>query len=69
MDEMKKLIEVTIVLGKNGAVDYEFYEPESGDFTRVSTTLQESGEIEKKIGEELLSWLTLMADEMEEQDG
>ena len=41
MNEMRKLIEVTIVLRKNGEVDYEFYEPESGDFTRVSTTLQD----------------------------
>ncbi len=68
MSEMKKLIEVTIVLCKDGSVDYEFYEPESGDFSRISTTLLESGDIEKKIGEEMLSWLPLMADEMEEQE-
>ena len=66
---MEKEISVTISLKPDGSVRFEFYENESGDFFSVCTTLDSMQEEECRVGTELMSWVSLMADEMEEGDG
>lgn len=62
------IFEVTVKLDVDGNAWFEFYHPESGDFSRVCTTLKNADEEETRVGGELLSWLPLMADMVEEQE-
>lgn len=63
-DRMEKTVSVTIMLDRNGMAAFTFHEPESGDISRIVTTLEDCAEEECRVGGELLSWLSLMADEM-----
>ena len=65
INRMEKNIEVNIMLDANGMASFTFYEPESGDMSRVVTTLENCAEEEDRVGGELLSWLSLMKDEMD----
>ena len=60
--------DVTVMLDVDGNVQFEFYHPESGDFSRICTTLKNADEEETRVGGELLSWLPLMADMVEAQE-
>lgn len=61
---MKRNIDVTITVEENGNVTFEFFEAESGDFSRICTTAQNAYEEEKRIGTELMAWADLMMDGM-----
>ena len=65
---MEKEISVTIHLESDGFISFNFYESESGDSYTVCTTLETMQEEENRIGTELMSWVSLMVDEMEEGD-
>lgn len=63
-----KTVEVTITLSEHGDVRFDYYEPESGDMFRVSTSLERMAEDETgRVGTEIMSWASLMADEMSEE--
>ena len=62
---IEKTVVVGITLDLDGTARFEFYEPESGETSRIVTTLEDCAEEECRIGGELLSWLSLMTDEME----
>ena len=64
-DRIEKTIDVTVMLDRNGLACFTFYEPESGDISRVVTTLEDCAEEESRVGGELLSWLSLMKDELD----
>lgn len=61
---VEKTVVVTITLDGTGSACFDFLEPESGDVSRIVTTLEDFVEEECRVGGELLSWLPLMADEM-----
>ena len=61
-----KSIEVTISLDTGGKARFDFYEPDSGDYYRIETSLDGFCDEESRIGSELGSWLSLMEDEMED---
>lgn len=48
----------------------DVYEPESGGYCKIHNVFSpdEHPEFNDQIGNEIYSWLTLMADEMEEDD-
>ena len=62
---IEKTVVVTIELDGTGSARFTFHEPESGDTSRIVTTLEDCAEEECRVGGELLSWLPLMADEIE----
>lgn len=66
MQEITRLIEVTLVLMKDGRKLAELYEPESGDFTRVE--LDDLNSFSKNIGAELNDWFDFMEEEQKEQE-
>ena len=59
---MQKTIEVTIKLTSDTTFDMEFYEPESGDFNRISGCDADGVKLDNAIAEELRSWVSLMRD-------
>lgn len=59
-------IEVTIRLDKNGNADFEFYHAESGDFFRICASRDTLADEENRVGSELMSWLPLMSDMLDE---
>lgn len=61
---MEKTIDVTIHLYENKDVSIDFYEAETGDTYGICTTLDNAHEIRDQIGDEILGWLDLMADEI-----
>ena len=63
---VEKTVVVTITLDGTGSACFDFLEPESCDDFRIVTSIKNSAEEELRIGRELLSWLPLMADEVEE---
>lgn len=73
---MTRSIDVTIELDENGNAAFHFLDSESGDHVCCHTTVEEAlawdGDLEKKLGAELICWLDTMneqmADEMEEQE-
>ena len=66
---MSRIIEVTIILGKNRNGFFEFYEPESGDFHRIEAGAGYSrDDMAFDLGNELLSWLELMKDEQDDAE-
>ena len=64
---LTKTVEVTIVLSEHGDVRFYYYEPESGDRSRISTSLERMAEETTRVGTEIMSWASLMADELEDE--
>lgn len=65
---MEKTITVTIKVTENTA-SLDFLEGESGDWTRIDIEDEAKAEYyANKIGHELLSWVSLMRDELAEQN-
>lgn len=65
---MEKTITVTIKVTESAA-SFGFLEGESGDWTRIDIEDETKAEYyAKKIGHELLSWVSLMRDELAEQN-
>lgn len=62
--EKKMTIEVTIVVDGDHR-SFEFYDPESGDFMRYAGERATA----ENLGNELMSWASLMEDELEEEEG
>lgn len=65
----RKLVEVTVVLTSDSTFDLEFYEPESGDFVRHSGKDTDGPELSQRMGNEILSWVSIMRDELDEERG
>ena len=65
---VSRTVEVTITVTKHGDVWFDFYEPESGDDSRIFTTMDNLNNEESRVGGELLSWAELMADEVDDLD-
>ena len=63
---LNKVLEVTVTVDEKGNVMIEYYEPESGDYTSHKTTLNDAINCREKVGNEILSWATLMADELDD---
>ena len=69
MKKLKKTLEIDIVLTSDSTFDLEFYEPESGEFKRISckdnpdafTEVHEN----TAIGNEIRSWVSLLREEHE----
>lgn len=69
MEKLKKKLEIDIVLTSDNTFDLELYEPESGDFQRISckdnpdafTEVHEN----TAIGNEIRSWVSLLREEHE----
>lgn len=66
---MQKTLELTLIV-RDGEFDVEVYEPESGDYCCITSPLSydEHPEFDEKIGNEIYSWISLMADEMEDEE-
>lgn len=66
---MKKILEITLVPTSEDTFDVEIYEPESGDYIRVEC--HDKGDTvdaeNKKIIEELRSWVSLMREDSEDE--
>lgn len=67
---LTKNLEITLQLNKDGKMVVGVYEPESGGCCEIHNVFSpdEHPEFNAQIGNEIYSWLTLMADEMEEYD-
>lgn len=66
---IKKNLELTLRLNEKGKITVYCYLPESGDIVAYyfNYKVGEHPEFYKKIGDEVYSWIELMADEMEEE--
>lgn len=67
---MERTLNLTIYLDDyNKDVTVDFQEPESGESSRIVTPFSpdEHPEFNERIGNEIYSWITLWADEMEEE--
>ena len=66
---MKRVLEITLVPTSEDTFDVEIYEPESGDFNRIEC--HDKGDTldaeNKKIIEELRSWVSLMREDLEDE--
>lgn len=67
---IEKNLELTLQLDKDGYIIVGVYEPESGRCCKIHNVFSpdEHPEFNDQIGNKIYSWLTLMADEMEEYD-
>lgn len=69
MKTIEKNLEVKVIIGDDGTVSYEVYEPESGCFEEISGTISD-GQIDDQVRSglvnELASWASIMTDELEE---
>lgn len=68
MENLKKKLEIDIVLISDNAFDLEIYEPESGDFQRIKCHYNgERVEVEnKEITDEIRSWAEMLLEEKED---
>lgn len=64
---MEKNIDVTLTLNGDDIM-VEFFEPESGDSIKMNFAFmsERHPEFNEMVGNELYSWITLMADEQKE---
>lgn len=65
-NEERMILEITIILNKDGHAEFEFYEPESGDFSSIDVDADSPESAAERLGGELISWLPLMADALED---
>lgn len=65
-NRIEKNIHVTISVDIEGKVRFDFYEPESGDLSRICGDMADSSELEYRVGAELTAWATIAADELDE---
>ena len=67
---LTKNLEIILQLNKDGKMIVGVYEPESGVCCKIHNVFSpdEHPEFNDQIGNEIYSWLTLMADEMEEEN-
>ena len=68
MKRISKHIDVDIKVYDNGAVDFYFTEPESGDSYRICAHESTLSDEERRVGSELLSWVSLMQDELDDME-
>lgn len=68
---IEKNLEITLQLDRSGYIIVGVYHPESGKWCKIHNVYspEEHPEFNDQIGNEIYSWLTLMADEMEECNG
>lgn len=65
---MQKTIEVTIKLASEDEFTLDFYEPESGDHICIEGDNSYDGSLIERVGTELLSWVSLMREEQEDEE-
>lgn len=65
---MERTFSVTINLDKNGEAEFIFIDDDSGDSVSYCTTVGAEDNSALYVGKELMSWLSLMADELEDCD-
>ena len=67
---MQRTLELTIRLNENN-FEVDVYEPESGKVAQMQLPYSpdEHPEFDTAIGEEIYSWISLWADQKEEEDG
>lgn len=61
----KKTVEVSIHLTSDKSFEVGFYESESGDSFKIFGKDTDGPELSQRIGNEILSWVSLMRDELE----
>lgn len=66
---MQRLLELTIRLNEDD-FEVDVYEPETGECSQMQFPLSpdEHPEFDKAIGEEIYSWVSLWADQKEDED-
>lgn len=65
---MQKTIEVTIILTADNEFTLKFYEPESGDFKTIEADDSFDGSLVDKVGNEILSWVSLMREFQQDEE-
>ena len=65
MELRTKSLEVTIKPTGEDTYDVEFYEPESGDFMRYSSTRPD---FDHMLAVEIKAWASILRDEMEDEE-
>ena len=65
---MKKTIDVTIILTSKDKFTLDFYDPESGDHCCIYGDDNYDGSLVDRVGSELLSWVSLMREEQEDEE-
>lgn len=67
---MQRNLELTIRMNEND-FEVDVYEPESGEIAQMQFpySLDEHPKFNEAIGEEIYSWISLWADQKEEEDG
>lgn len=62
--ENKKILEITLTTTSDNTFDIEVYEPESGETHLIKCS--DNGDL-TELNEEILSWVSIMRDEAEEE--
>lgn len=62
--ENKKTLKITLTTTSDNTFDIEVYEPESGEHRLIKCT--DNGDL-TEFNEEILSWVSIMRDETEEE--
>ena len=66
---MTRLLEITLVVRRDN-FDVDIYEPESGDFVSATFTDDDKySDMDRFLGNEIRSWISLMKDEMDDERG
>ena len=65
---MEKTIEVTITVNKNGEASFYFQDVESGCDNEIFTYVALAGEKKEELANELLSWMYLISEEVEDEE-
>lgn len=65
---MEKSLEIRLVIKDASEFDVEIYEPESGDFTRLTNMFSpdEHPVFNEQIGNEIYAWISMLMDEYDE---
>lgn len=64
---MTRLLEITLEV-RDKDFDVDIYEPETGDFVSATFTDEDRySDMDKFIGNEIRSWVSLMQDELREE--
>lgn len=66
---MTRLLEITLVV-RHDNFDVDIYQPESGDFVSATFTDDDKySDMDRFIGNEIRSWISMMKDEMDDERG
>ena len=68
MNRVEKTLDVTMIVSKGGK-RVEMYEPESGDYFGFDIGAEDDqNEIAEKIGMEVLGWMSMMEEQLDDDE-